>query len=950
MTLTPGTRLGPYEIIAALGAGGMGEVYQARDTRLERDVAVKVLSAALTDSPLARERFQREARAVAALQHPNICTIYDVGTASDQQAFLVMELLQGETLEQRLARGPLDLVLLVDVALALADALDVAHGAGIAHRDIKPANILLTPRGPKILDFGLAKAISRPTATSTEMTIAPDSLLTDAGKTVGTVAYMSPEQLRGEDLDARTDLFSFGLVLYEMATGRRAFAGATNAVISAAILHQEPPPPREIRPDLPPPLEAVIVKAIEKDRNLRYQHASDIRTDIQRLKRDSDSNRSADNVSRGSKAATRKRWKTIVPAVAAALIAAVLVSYFYVQPRHRLTDKDTIVVADFTNTTGDSVFDGTLRQGLAIQLEQSPFLSLVSEQTIQKTLALMGQPADVRLTPTLAREVCERTASTAVLEGSVASLGSQYVLGLRAKNCTTGDVLDEEQVQTPKKEDVLNALSQMASKFRARIGESLATVEKHNTPLIEATTPSLEALKVYSTAWKFLRTAPDEAPAVPLLKRAVEIDPKFAMAYAVLGRAYADLGESVLSAESTSKAYELRDRTSDAERFFITAAYDTQVTGNLERARETCELWAQTYPRDVRALTFLSAFIYQQFGNYEKSIEVTRKAIEIDPDFFPGYVNLAGTYGYVGRLADAEATLQAATDRNLQNPFILITRYQIEFLKGDQAAMERAAVLGRGKPGVGDWLADQEALVMAYSGHLQQARAMSRQAVDSAQQANQREMAALFEDVAALREAFFGNIAESRRSAMAALALSKGRDVQFGAAFALALAGDSLQSQTLADDLEKRFPEDTEVRFAYSPAIRAQLALNHGEPSRAIELLQTAARYELGAPVSAIGGYFGALYPVYVRGEAYLALHRGAEAVVEFQKILDHRGIVINDPVGALAHLQVGRAYAVLGDTTRAKTNYGDFLTLWKDADRDIPVLTQAQTEYAKLP
>ncbi len=619
-----------------------------------------------------------------------------------------------------------------------------------------------------------------------------------------------------------------------------------------------------------------------------------------------------------------------------------------------LTDKDTIVLADFTNTTGDPVFDGTLRQGLAVQLEQSPFLSLVSEERIQQTLRLMGRPADARLTPELAKEICERTASTAVLEGSIASLGSQYVLGLRAKNCGTGDVLDEEQVQAARKEDILNALSQIASKFRTRVGESLSTVEKHSTPLAEATTPSLEALKAYSAALKVVFSTSDEAAAVPLFQRAIEIDPKFATAYAFLGRTYADIGESVLSAENTRKAYQLRDHASDAERLLITASYDLQVTGNLERARQTCELWAQTYPRDANPHAMLSAFIYQPFGNYERSAEEAKKANQLDPDFFPGYVNLAGTYVFLDRLADAENTLQQASERKLQSPFLALVRYSIDFLKADQAGMEREAALGRETPGLKEWMADQEALVLAYSGHLQQARRMSRRAVDLAQQEGQRETAALFEASVALREALFGNAPEARRSAMAALELSKGRDVEYGAAFALALAGDPARAQTIANDLEKRFPEDTSVRFTYTPALRALLALNPsnaslGQPSRVIELLQVAVPYELGAPMSSITAFFGALYPLYVRGGAYLAAHQGAEAVAEFQKILDHRGIVINDPVGAVARLQLGRAFALAGDKTKAKAAYQDFLTLWKDADPDIPILRQAKAEYAKL-
>jgi len=642
-----------------------------------------------------------------------------------------------------------------------------------------------------------------------------------------------------------------------------------------------------------------------------------------------------------------RRWKAIVPAVVAGLALSVG-GYLSFHRTPKLTEKDTIVLADFTNTTGDSVFDGTLRQGMAVQLEQSPFLSLVSDDRIQQVLRLMGKPADARLTPEVSREICERTGSAAVLDGSIASLGSQYVLGLRAKNCRTGDVLDEEQVQVAMKEDVLNALGQIASKFRTRVGESLTTVEKHDTPLAEATTPSLEALKAYSSGWQVVSSSGSTA-AVPFFKHAIETDPKFAMAYASLGRMYDDVGESDLSAASTSKAYELRDRTSANEKFFISASYDMQVTGNLDKAQQTCELWVQAYPRAMIPHAFLSGIIYPVSGKYEKAVEESKRAIELDPDFAIGYNILALSYAYLDRLSEAENTLQRASERKLDIPDFLVERYDLAFLRGDKAGIEREAALGQRTSGAEDWISDHEAFVLAYSGHLQQAREMSQHAADLAQQSTRRETAALYETGAALREALFGNAPAARRSAMAALELSKGREVEYGAAFALALAADSARSQTLANDLERRFPKDTSVRFSYTPVLRALLALNRDEPSKAVELLQIAVPYELGAPRSSFYGFFGTFYPAYVRGEAYLAAHRGAEAAGEFQKILDHRGIVVSDPIGVLAHLQLGRAYALSGDKTKAKSAYQDFLMLWKDADPEIPIFKRAKVENAKL-
>jgi eukaryotic-like serine/threonine-protein kinase len=637
-------------------------------------------------------------------------------------------------------------------------------------------------------------------------------------------------------------------------------------------------------------------------------------------------------------------------AVAVILLVAVAAGTFrfFLHRTTVLSDKDTVVLTDFSNTTGDIVFDATLRQGMAVQLEQSPFLSLISEQRIHHTLRLMGRSADAPLTSELARQVCERTGSAAVIEGSIATLGSQYVLGLRATSCRTGDILDDELAQAARKEDVLNALSQIASKFRTRIGESLSTIKQHDTPLAQATTPSLEALEAYSAAWK-VHSSSGAAAALPLFKRATEIDPNFAMAHASLGRMYADLDESDLSAESTTKAWQLRDRTSDREKFFITAGYETLVTGNLEDAKQTCEAWAQTYPRDAVPRTQLSGYINKVGGQYEKALSEARKAIELDPDFAIGYFNVAVNHVYLGRLGEAENALRRAAGHGLEIDEFVGLEYDIAFLRGDQAGLEREAARARGRSGGENWISNKEAFALAYSGHLEQARKATRRAVDQAQQAAQRERAGLWETGAAVREAFFGNASEARKRATAARALSKDREVEYGAAFALALSGDSLGSKELADDLERRFPEDTAVRFSYLPTLRARLALNHGDTSKAIELLQVAAPHELGAPRSSIHALFGALYPVYVRGEAYLAAHQGAEAVTEFQKILDHRGIVVSDPIGALAHLQIGRAYAMQGDSAKSKAVYQDFFTLWRDADPDIPILKQAKAEYAKL-
>jgi tetratricopeptide (TPR) repeat protein len=582
---------------------------------------------------------------------------------------------------------------------------------------------------------------------------------------------------------------------------------------------------------------------------------------------------------------------------------------------------------------------------LAIELQQSPFLSLVSDERIRQTLLLMGRPADAPLTADVAREICVRTGSAAVLEGAISSLGNQYVLWLKARSCSTGTVIDEEQVQARRKEEVLNTLSQIARRFRSQVGESLATVEKHSAPLAEATTPSLEALRAFSAG----RKRSVSTGSLSLYKHAIEIDPQFATAYAWLGRAYGDIGESDLSAESTNRAYQLRDRASDAERYFITASYDVVVTGNLEKAQQTCELWAQAYPRDAVPHRMLAGIVYRAAGQYEKSVEEAKKDIELDPDAGIAYRIAAGSYQDLDRLEDAEKILRRASDRKLEIPQFVFTRYDIAFLKGDKPGMEREAALGQEEPAAHDWIYHHQSMVLAYSGRLQQARKMSGRAADMARQANHRERAALFETGEALREAFFGNALDARRSATAALEVSKDREVAYPTAFALAISGDAARAQTLADDLARRFPEDTTARSVELPTLRALLAMNHGDPARAIELLQIAVPYDLSAPRSNIHGFFGGLYPVYVRGEAYLAAHQGVEAVAEFQKILDHRGIVFSDPIGALAHLQLARAFVLAGNPAKAKTAYQDFLTLWNEADPDVPILMQAKVEYAKL-
>jgi serine/threonine protein kinase/Tfp pilus assembly protein PilF len=934
-----------YRVLSKLGSGGMGVVYEAEDMRLGRRVALKFLPEAMARDPRTLQRFEREARAASSLNHPSICTIYEV-EERDHQPVIVMELLEGKSLKERIQEANITPEELLESGIQVSDALAAAHAKGIIHRDIKPANLFLVEGGRvKILDFGLAKVAGSPLEDGVD-----EESLTADGVIPGTTAYMSPEQIGGEEIDGRSDLFSLGVVLYEMAAGKRPFAAKNRVLLMHAILNEKPGPVSSVNPVIPRELDSIIGRCLEKDREQRYQRAADVCSDLKRLRTSTASGKAVILVAKppAKRGPLRPGWWSLLALAFLGMIVVASGLYLRSRRAHVLTEKDTIVLADFINTTGDSVFDDTVRQGLAMQLEQSPFLSLISDDHIQQVLRLMGRPADARLTPEIARDLCERTGSAAVLDGTIASLGSKYVLGLRARDCHTGNVLVEEQVQAARKEDVLNALGEIASKFRSRLGESLTTVQKHNTPLAEATTSSLEALKAYSAGLKS-SASKGTGTAIPFFKRAIDLDPKFASAYAALGLMYGDGGESALAAENTSKAYQLRERASDEEKFFITAYYDGRVTGNLEKAEQTCGLWAQTYPRESLPHGFLSGFIYPASGRYEKSIEESQKVIEIDPDAVFAYYILASDYVALDRMEEAEKTMNMGTARKLESPQFIAQRYDMAFLKGDGPGMEREVGLAKAGPGGEARIANHEAFALAYTGHLQKARQMSRSAVDVAEQAAHRERAGVFEAGAALREAFFGNAAAARESAKAALQLSNDREVEYGAGLALAISGDSSRSSTLAEDLERRFPEDTSVRFSYLPALQAMLALNQGKSTQALELLQAAAPYELGSHRSSFVGLFGNLYPSYARGEAYLAAHRGVEATAEFRKILEHRGIVVSDPIGAVARVQLARAYLMSGDRARAKSAYEDFLKLWKDADPNIPILRQAKAEYARV-
>jgi len=984
-----GKKISQYRIVEQLGRGGMGEVYRAvrADGQFQKQVAIKLVRAG-QESGSVISRFKNERQILADLDHRNIARLLDGGATEEGVPYFVMELVEGQPIDQYCDTHRLGIPARLKLFLQVCSALEYAHQHQIIHRDIKPSNILVSAEGgPKLLDFGIAKILDSGALDSA-------SRVTGSTQTrfrAFTPQYASPEQVKAEPINTATDIYSLGVLLYELLTGHRPYRFKTRTLleIERAICEQEPlkpstvvtrteeeiladgttsaitpeevsrardTDPKQMRSCLVGDLDAIVMMALRKDPHRRYASVFDLSDDIRKHQEGLPIAARPNSIAyRGAKFVRRHTELAIGALIFLVLLGAVLYSN-QIHRRPKLTDKDTIVLADFANSTGDAIFDDTLKAALNISLRQSPFLNVLPDSQVAKTLQLMTRPPGTKLTPEVARELCQRAGGKAYLAGSIASLGNEYVLGLKAVNCQSGDTLVEEQVTASSKEKVLDALGKAASKLRGEMGESLATVQKFDVPLAEATTSSLEALKAFSLGIK-AHSGKDPGAALPYDQRTIELDPNFALGYNAVGNDYQNLGELGRASEFYKKAFQLRERANAREKLVIAANYYLIVTGELDKAVQTWQEYIETYPRVPGPYGNLG-ITFAALGQYERAAESTRQGMRLAPDLEGWYEDLANDYLALQRFDETRQIIHEAQARKMDTVILRNALYADAFLRSDSAAMATQEQWFAAKPDFENWGLALASDTESYAGHVGKARELTKRAVDSAIRADSKENGAMWQAIAAQREAAYGNPAEARQSAATASKLVPGsKDVESQVALAFAMAGNTARAESLAQDLGKRFPLDTQMQYVWLPAIQAQLALDRKNPAVALNALQTASPIELGQMASVLN--ISCLYSVYVRGEAYLAAGKGSAATAEFQKILDHNGIVWTCWTGALARLGVARANAMESRTSRgaeadaarvrAIAAYKDFLTLWKNADPDVPILKQAKAEYAKL-
>jgi eukaryotic-like serine/threonine-protein kinase len=954
-----GQQVAHYRIVDRLGRGGMGVVYRADDSRLGRQVALKFLPDAFRESPGALDRFAREARSAAALNHPHICTIYEIGE-HEGQPFIAMELLEGQTLADRIGGRPLPIGTSMDLALQIASALEAAHAKGIVHRDIKPANIFVTALGTaKILDFGLAKTVAGKTVASPDTaTAVDDDNVTRAGSTLGTIAYMSPEQARGQDLDGRSDIFSLGLVLYEMVTGRQAFGGDTTAVMFDGILNRIPPAPSEINPDVPLELERVIARAIEKAPAARYQHVSDLAADLRALRRASESGPAAATTrapamsgsgpwpstqaaaaGTSSPAAMRSSlWPRTLAALSILIIAAAILLWQMRGPSQALAESDLILIADFDNTTGDPVFDGTLKQALAVKLEESPFLNVVPDRRVRETLGYMHRPADTAVTPLVARDICQRQEIKALVLGGIASLGSTYVVTLTAESCSSGDVLARQQASADSKEGVLGAIGTAATALRGDLGESLASIARSDTPIELATTSSLEALKAYSVGDR-TRNAASDQEALPFFRRAIELDQEFASAHAQLGTIYANLGEQQRAIEHRQKAYELSDRVSERERLYIAAHYYAGVERDTNKALETYELWKRTYPRDPVPYVNIGT-IHSSRGENERALESFLEALELDPTRRLAYTNAFSRYLELDRIDEAEALTSRQIQMTGDTPDTDLQMYQIAVRRRDRVAADRYAARLANTPLEMNFLQFRSGEMVA-AGRLRESLQVHARSLELLKRHGMNERVPIVMANVASTAALLDETAVAREQALAAAAIGgSAPDLHANLAFTFAALGDSARARYHLSEFRKVPFDDAGLNELGGVLVEALIALSTGKPATTVRLLaELPLEREVGLVSSAL----------YTRAEAHRALGQWDHAGRDYRAILDRPTPGVFSLIHSLARLGVARTLAAMGDEAGARREYAAILEEWKDADEDMALLRAIKAEVAKL-